>query len=496
MKIKINKSTIEITNNHTLTADLTVVFSFEHELLINGKKLIKNSEITKLANLKEYGSHHLFSNTNGHFLVLSLGSKSKFNLANYLSSLRELAEYLSKNHNITKLNIVIEEQIATLLSYTTEFYIEQTIFHLMNYLYYFDEQKSITKMLELNQINVTSKNDITQIIKNTISLIDGLFLLRHLANNPSNIVTPSYIADAVKDFGKFSKKVKVNTLNTKEIKKAKMNTFLAVARGSTEEPKFIQLEYKGGRPNSKPIVLVGKGITFDTGGISLKPGENMHTMKYDMCGAATVIAAFLSTVKLELPINLIVLVPTCENMPSGNAIKPGDIVKTLSGQTVEILNTDAEGRLILCDALTYAKKYNPALVIDVATLTGGVIVALGSVASGLYSNNDDLANLLIASANNTNDKVWRLPLFKEYHDMLKSDSADIANISTKKGQAASPTAACFLEKFVDYKWAHLDIAGVDSGPDIFNAKNYNGATGRPFYLLMDFLRNSANKKLN
>lgn len=491
MKLKINKFNLEISNNQEIAPDLTVIFSFNKELLANGKKIIKINDIAKIADLKTSGSHYLLSNSKGNFLVMSMGSKAETNLENHLKTLKNMAKYISRNHNITKINIIVEEQIATLLKLNNEQYLEQISCYLSNYLYRFDEQKSkIDHQLTLNQINIVSKDDANSAIKIGLQLVEGLFLLKHLANNSANVVTPSYIADKVKDFSKLSKKVKVEILNSKEIKKAKMHSFLAVAQGSVEEPKFIHLEYKGAPSAKKPIVLIGKGITFDSGGISLKPAENMGAMKYDMCGAATVIGVFLSVIKLELPINLTVLVPTCENMPSGNAIKPGDVVKTLSGQTVEILNTDAEGRLILCDALTYANALNPELVIDIATLTGGCIVALGKIASGLFSNDDELANALISSANSTQDKVWRLPLFKEYHDMLKSNTADMANISNAKGEASSPLGACFLEKFVDYKWAHLDIAGVANGNSIFNSHDYNGATGRPFYLLMDFLRKS------
>ena len=277
-------------------------------------------------------------------------------------------------------------------------------------------------------------------------------------------------------------------LDKKDIEKLNMNTFLAVAKGSLEEPKFIKMKYKGTKDKQKPIVLVGKGITFDSGGISIKPSANMDEMKFDMCGAATVMATFLTVAKLNLPINLIAVVPTCENMPSGSALKPGDVIKTMSGQTVEVANTDAEGRLILCDALTYVKKYEPQLVIDIATLTGACVIALGNVASGLYSNDDKLASALITSANKTNDKVWQMPLFEEYHEQLKGNTADISNIGGWGGKGGSVTAACFLAKFVDYKWAHLDIAGT-AWNGSFSSTEISGATGRPFYLLMDFLRN-------
>lgn len=488
MKAKIQKSAIEITTNSDIQFDVNVVFLMENELLTNGKKIIKATNIPTLVDLTTPGSFYYINENNQMYLLLSLGNLSKFNLDNYLKVLKALATNLSNNKKIKSVNINLEEQIAKVLKFNIDSYVEQTLFNLLNFLYYFDEQKSEQKILNLKTINLTAKQDNTQNIKNALSLIDGVSLLKHLANNPANVITPSYIGATVEEFSKLSKKVKVEVLDQKEIKKEKMYSFLAVAQGSVEKPKFIKLAYTGTTKDKKPIVLVGKGITFDAGGISIKPSANMDAMKYDMCGAATVIGTFLSAVKLELAINLVVLVPTCENLPSGSAIKPGDVIKTLSGQTVEVLNTDAEGRLILCDALTYAKRYDPELVIDVATLTGGCIVALGTIASALYSNDENLTNRLKASANKTNDKVWQMPLFSEYHDMLKGTTADIANIAGWKAQATSPTAACFLEKFVNYKWAHLDIAGVADGNSIYNSHDYHGATGRPFYLLMDFLR--------
>ncbi|MBY0379082.1 MAG: hypothetical protein K2P99_01635, partial [Burkholderiales bacterium] len=316
MKVKINKSNIELTTNQANTPDVSILFSFEHELMLNGKKLVKPLEVLKIANLTACGNHLLMKNINGNFLILSLGKKEDLNLENFLKSLKALASQIIKNHNITKLNLVIEESLAAALKLPIDYFIEQSVFHLVNYLYFFDEQKSTKQKLELNQINFISKNDISSVIKKALHLIDGLFLLKHLANNSANVATPSYLANTANDFSKLSKKVTVEILSYKEIKKAKMCAFLAVAQGSTEEPKFIQLEYKGGQVNSKPIVLVGKGITFDSGGISIKPSERMEEMKYDMCGAATVLSVFQTVVQLELPINLIVLVPTCENMPS------------------------------------------------------------------------------------------------------------------------------------------------------------------------------------
>jgi leucyl aminopeptidase len=263
-----------------------------------------------------------------------------------------------------------------------------------------------------------------------------------------------------------------------------MGSFLSVTRGSAEPPRLIVLEYNGGKPKSAPIALVGKGITFDTGGISLKPPAAMDEMKYDMCGAATVLGVFKAVAALKLPINLIGVIPTCENMPGGTATKPGDIVKSMSGQTIEVLNTDAEGRLVLCDALTYVRRFAPKAVIDIATLTGACVMALGNMYSGLFSNDDELSAALNSAGKRAEDGAWPLPTDEEYAEQLKSNFADMANIGGREGGAI--TAACFLAKFtVGMKWAHLDIAGTAwlSGAN-------KGGTGRPVPLLMDYLINS------
>jgi len=260
-----------------------------------------------------------------------------------------------------------------------------------------------------------------------------------------------------------------------------MGCFLAVARGSRQPPKLIVMEYQGGARNTPPIALVGKGITFDTGGISIKPAGEMDEMKFDMCGAASVLGALKAAALMKLPLNVVGIIPATENMPGGNAVKPGDIVTTLSGQTVEILNTDAEGRLILCDALTYAERFKPAAVVDIATLTGAMVIALGHVATGMFSNSDPLARELLEAGEAAWDRAWHMPLWADYQDMLKSNFADFPNIGTRAG--GSITAACFLSRFTrSYPWAHLDIAGTGwkSGLD-------KGATGRPVALLSHFL---------
>ena len=482
MRLNIQNYTLSLSNDGKKYVT-NVGFCFDKVLLVNSKKNLPNTMFNDFIAMDKVGNIAIIDDQ----IICSFGKKEDFNLDNYLNSLRLLVKFI-RNQNVKVVNFILEEKLAKYLNLTTDEYYEKTVFYILNFLYYFDNHKTNKIKLELENINFTTISLIDNLIKNAIYTVEALFLLRNLANNPANIATPSYVANQVSDFAKLSDKVKVKILDKKEIKKENMNSFLAVAQGSEEEPKFIILEYFANKKDIKPIILVGKGITFDSGGISLKPGANMDAMKYDMCGAATVISLFLAAVKLNLPINLVVLVPLCENMPSGKALKPGDVIKTMSGKTVEVLNTDAEGRLILCDALTYARRYQPDLVIDMATLTGGCIIALANVASAIYGNDQKIVDKLVSYATKSGDFVWQMPLFKEYHQMLEGKTADIANIAGWKGHASSPTAACFLEEFVDYKWVHLDIAGVADGESKFNPIGDSGATGRPFYMLIDYLR--------
>lgn len=310
----------------------------------------------------------------------------------------------------------------------------------------------------------------------------GMAFTKDLGNLPPNLCHPSYLAEEAKALGKAHKNLKVDILDEKKLQELGAGAFLAVAQGSEQPPRMIVLNYQGGKKSEKPFALVGKGITFDTGGISIKPAAGMDEMKYDMCGAASVFGTLKAVLELQLPINLVCLLACAENMPSGRATRPGDIVTTMSGQTVEILNTDAEGRLVLCDTLTYAERFKPQAVIDIATLTGACIVALGSNASGLMGNNDELIEQLLSAGKSADDRAWQLPLFDEYQEQLDSPFADIANIGGPK--AGSITAGCFLSRFAKaYNWAHLDIAGtawISGGKD-------KGATGRPVPLLTQYL---------
>ncbi len=308
----------------------------------------------------------------------------------------------------------------------------------------------------------------------------GVTLARECANLPGNHCTPSHLAAQARKLGK-QHGLKVEVLDRKDIEKLGMGAFLAVTQGSEEPPKFIVARYDGAAKSRAPVVLVGKGITFDTGGISIKPAAEMDEMKFDMGGAASVLGTLAAVAALKPKLNLVVVVPTCENMPSGSAVKPGDVVTSLSGQTIEILNTDAEGRLILCDALTYVERFKPAAVVDVATLTGACVIALGHHHSGLFSADDTLADQLITAGRDALDPCWRMPLDEEYDEGLKSNFADIANVGPRAGGAI--TAAMFLRRFTaKYRWAHLDIAGT-----AWKSGAAKGSTGRPVPLLTHFV---------
>jgi leucyl aminopeptidase len=308
----------------------------------------------------------------------------------------------------------------------------------------------------------------------------GVTLARECANRPGNHCTPTYLADQAKKLGK-SHQLKVEVLDRNAVEKLGMGSFLAVAQGSNEPLRFIVARYEGAPKSQAPVVLVGKGITFDTGGISIKPAAEMDEMKYDMGGAASVLGTLRAIAELKPKINLIGIIPSCENMPDGKAVKPGDVVTSMSGQTIEILNTDAEGRLILCDALTYAERFKPAVVVDIATLTGACVVALGHHNSGLFSPDDALAAELLAASQASLDPAWRMPLDDEYADGIKSNFADVANVGSRAGGAI--TAALFLKRFTGkYRWAHLDVAGT-----AWKSGSAKGSTGRPVPLLTHFV---------
>jgi len=372
----------------------------------------------------------------------------------------------------------------------TAWKVRQTVLQMNHCRYHFDQLKSIKpdkrKILRKLKMNLPSRRDLASAevsIAQGIAISAGMSMARDLGNLPGNICTPSYIARQAKQLARGQKNLKVDVLEEADMRELKMGSLLSVSAGSRQAAKLITLEYSGGKSKDAPVVLVGKGVTFDTGGISLKPGAAMDEMKFDMCGAASVIGSINAVMMMNLPINVVGIIPTTENMPDGLATKPGDIVTSMSGQTIEILNTDAEGRLILCDALTYAEKYKPRCVIDIATLTGACIVALGKVPSAVLGNHQALIKDLIQSGKQIEDKLWELPLWDEYQEQLNSNFADIANIGGK--DAGTITAACFLSRFTKkYKWAHLDIAGT-----AWKSGDAKGATGRPVPLLCQFIIN-------
>lgn len=357
-----------------------------------------------------------------------------------------------------------------------------------NALYRFDELKSkkdkTRRPLRKLILMIPKRSDLSNgeaAVKEGQAIATGVTLAKNLGNMPANICTPSYLAKQARSLGRKYGKLKVSVLEQAQMKKLGMGALLAVAQGSREAPKLIVMEYKGGKVKDKPTVLVGKGVTFDTGGISIKPSPAMDEMKYDMCGAASVFGAITACAELGLPGNVIGIVPSVENMPDGLAIKPGDVVTSMSGQTIEILNTDAEGRLILCDALTYSEKFDPDSVVDVATLTGACVIALGRHASGIMGNHHPLIHELLNAGKSSGDRGWELPMWDEYNEQLKSNFADIPNIGGREG--GTITAACFLSRFAKkYHWAHMDIAGTAW---VTGAKK--GSTGRPVPLLTQFL---------
>lgn len=369
----------------------------------------------------------------------------------------------------------------------------QTVIAGMESIYTFGRLKSKTEKRKqpLRKVSMSvpesDRDTVNTALQQGLAIANGMGLAKDLGNLPPNICTPDYLAEQAAGLAKTCK-LKVTVLDEKEMQKLGMGSLLSVAQGSHQPARLIALEYWGKGRKSKPVVLVGKGVTFDTGGISIKPAPEMDEMKFDMSGAGSVLGTIRAVAEMKLPVNLVGIIPATENMPGGSATRPGDVVTSMSGQTIEILNTDAEGRLILCDALTYAARYEPDVVIDIATLTGACVIALGHVASGMLSNNDALAESLLRASEQAADPIWRLPLWEDYQEQLNSNFADMANIG---GRAAGTiTAACFLARFTrKYHWAHLDIAGT-----AWKSGKEKGSTGRPVPLLVRFLIDRATGK--
>jgi len=484
-----------VTTNAPLTqqTDCVVIAIFEQgELspsatLINDhsngyiKKIIDRGDITG-----KVGQTLLLQDVDGlasqRLLLVGCGKKNGTTENNFNAAITAATKVLNESGADDATSCLAEINVN---SRSTEWKIRQTVIMAESTLYKYSQTKSNVKPAQnpLNKLGFFSQDDSSELAAQTGSAIaEGMNLARELSNLPGNICTPTYLADQAIELGNRFDSVTTTILDEDEMEELGMGSLLSVSRGSREPAKLITMNYQGAG-DDRPVVIVGKGLTFDAGGISLKPSQGMDEMKYDMCGSASVFGTISAIAELNLPINVVGVVPSSENMPDGDANKPGDVVTSMAGKTIEILNTDAEGRLILCDALTYSERFNPEIVIDIATLTGAIIVALGRQATGLFSNDQSLADDLIQAGNDSYDRTWQLPLWDDFQPQLDSNFADIANIGGK--EAGSVTAACFLARFTEkFTWAHLDIAGT-----AWNSGKAKGATGRPVPLLVQYLLN-------
>jgi leucyl aminopeptidase len=417
-------------------------------------------------------------------LLVGCGKQDKTTENDFNAAISAMAKIINESGARDATSYLNEVTVSTR---SDEWKARQTMITAASALYKYTQTKSnvtppaspLDKLVFFTKDNVQA---IEKAAETGLAIAKGMDLARELGNLPGNICTPRYLANQAVEIGKKFDSVTTTILDEAEMAELGMGSLLSVSRGSREPARLITMNYQGAG-DARPVVLVGKGLTFDAGGISLKPAAGMDEMKYDMCGSASVFGTISAIAELNLPINVIGVVPSSENMPDGDANKPGDIVTSMAGKTIEILNTDAEGRLILCDALTYSERFNPEIVIDIATLTGAIIVALGSQATGLMANDQTLANDLLRAGNDSYDRTWQLPLWDDYQQQLDSNFADIANVGGK--EAGSVTAACFLARFTEkFTWAHLDIAGT-----AWNSGKNKGATGRPVPLLVQYLLN-------
>ena len=448
------------------------------------------SEIIRRGDMEgKLGATLLLHNVRGtladRVLLIGLGKERDFRDKEFRHAIRSAVKLLNETGSYEAVIYLTEEKVKRR---EVAWRVEHAVIVAMDAVYRFEQMKSepaeVRRPLRKLTLSVPQRSDLTAgeaAAARGLAIANGMDFAKDLGNLPGNVCTPRYLGERAQELAKQFPEVKVTVLERPQIEALGMGSFLSVTNGSDEPPRFIVLEYEQAQRKQKPLVLVGKGVTFDTGGISIKPAADMDQMKFDMCGAASVLGAFRTIAELKPKLNLIGLIPACENMPSGRATKPGDIVKTMSGQTVEVLNTDAEGRLILADALTYAERYEPEAVVDIATLTGAMVISLGHVASGLFSNSDTLARALIAAGDDAYDRGWQLPLWDDYQEGLASNFADFANIAGRPG--GSITAACFLSRFAKkYDWAHLDIAGT-----AWKEGKEKGATGRPVPMLATWI---------
>jgi leucyl aminopeptidase len=424
-------------------------------------------------------------------LVVGLGKRTEFNRRAWRKAVAAALAACLKGRS-AHLALAIEKPAGSELE---DYYVGRAVADLTGTaLYRINDLKSgrgprphALRRVTVAGITAGAKTRMEKGLAHGAAISEGQALLRNLGNLPGNVCTPRYLADQARGLARTSSALRVRVFDEAQIRRLKMGCLLAVARGSAEPPRFIALEYRGGRAKEKPVVLVGKGVTFDTGGISLKDPAAMDEMKFDMCGAGSVLATLLVVSQLKLPLNVVGLVAAVENMPGSRATKPGDIATSAAGKTVEILNTDAEGRLILCDALHYARRYEPAAVVDIATLTGACVVALGHHFTGVMGNDDALARELVDAGTQADDRAWQLPLTEDYAEQLRSNFADMANVAGRDGGAI--TAGAFLGRFTQgMKWAHLDIAGT-----AWHSGAHKGGTGRPVALLSQFLLRRAGR---
>lgn len=500
MKSNTIEFSIKTDNAEKQRTDCVIVGVYESQKLSKTAQDIDTASTGYISNILKRGDmdgkletalmlHNVPGTQSERVLLVGLGKKEEFSEKHYCKAVRSSVKALASSGASEVISCLAELPLKDLsIRWKVAHMVEVTL----DATYRFDAKKKKNedpkkdkpkKGVKKIDININLTDDVKAAeagLADGQALAKGVTLTKDLGNLPPNICTPTYLAEQATSMAK-AYGMKVEVLERNELKKLGMGSFLAVSQGSEEPPKLIVLQHLKGKKNAKPIVLVGKGITFDTGGISLKPGAEMDEMKYDMCGAASVLGTFKTIAEMDLPLNVIGIIPTCENMPDGRATRPGDVLTSMSGLTIEVLNTDAEGRLILCDALTYAERFEPSAVVDIATLTGACVIALGHHATGLFSNNDNLAKELLQAGETALDRAWHMPMWDDYLPLLDSNFADMANIGGRAG--GSITAACFLSRFTKkYEWAHLDIAGT-----AWKSGKEKGGTGRPVPLLTEFL---------
>jgi leucyl aminopeptidase len=486
-------------------SDCVIVGVYESKKLSDAAQAIDDASSGFIAKILERGDmdgkldatlmlHHVPGAACERVLLVGLGKEADFAEKQYCKAARAAIKALAKSGASVATTFLAELPVKKLSTRCKVAYMAEAT---LDATYQFDAIKRkkeasaepVKKGIATLNVNVVQASEIADAqagLAEGQALAAGVSLAKDLGNLPPNVCTPTYLAEQALALAN-TYGFKVEVLERDALQALGMGSFLGVSQGSEEPPKFIIMQHLKGEKSQKPVVLVGKGITFDTGGISLKPGSEMDEMKYDMCGAATVLGTFKAIAAMDLSLNVIGVIPTCENMPDGRAIRPGDVLTSMSGLTIEVLNTDAEGRLILCDALTYSERFEPSAVIDIATLTGACVIALGHHASGLFSNNDALAQELLQAGEMSLDRAWHMPMWDDYQPLLDSNFADMANIGGRA--AGSITAACFLSRFAKkYEWAHLDIAGT-----AWKSGKEKGGTGRPVPLLTEFLVNRANQ---